>query len=216
MEEVAELDVWDVAGRLARALGTADVEGLHALCDAEFWDRAGAEELSSLARDAAGVTLLGALGRRSLLQVETPAAEVARYVVEQQWTERAGALLVEDERLFTLVDRTEVEAAGDADRLARLATKLAAQDVAAAYVAALTSGDAAGFWSHRFDAAHGAEVRPRLAAVTAAELIGSVGPRTLVRVWYADGDETVELLWRPHGDTWLIEGARTFRRPRPA
>jgi hypothetical protein len=126
---------------------------------------------------------------------------------------------VEDERLFTLADRAAIETSGDTERLERMATKLAAQDAAVAYAAALRAGDpvaVSALWSSRFADAHGAEVLPRVASVAGAELIGSVGPRTLVRVWYTGSDETVELLWRPHGDRWLVEGARTFRRPEQA
>ena len=56
---------------------------------------------------------------------------------------RRGRPLVEDERLFTLIDRAALEAAGDTGRLARLATKLAAQDAALGYVDALNTRDAA-------------------------------------------------------------------------
>jgi hypothetical protein len=51
--------------------------------------------------------------------------------------------------------------------------------------------------------------------VRRAELIGSVGPRTLVWLAMADGERTVELLWRRHDDRLLIAGARTFT-PGPA
>ena len=65
-------------------------------------------------------------------------------------------------------------------------------------------------WSS-FDAArHGQEVRPRIAAVRRVELIGSVGPRTLVWLVTEDGEQTVELMWRSHDGRLQIEGARTF------
>ena len=218
MEEVAELGVWDAAGRMAAALGSGDLATLRALSAGEFWDRAGREELSGVARHAVAAGLLGALGRRTLLDAETRGAEYPRYVIEQQWTAIEREPVVEDQRLFTLADRAEIEASGDADRIERMGTKLAAQDAARAYAAALARRDSAGataLWSSRFAEAHGADVLPRLRTVSDAALVAAVGPRTLVRVWYANaGDETAELLWRPSSDGALrIEGARTFRRP---
>src|SRR5262249_4850077 len=128
--------------------------------------------------------------------------------------------VVEDERLFTLVDRGAIEAAGDEERLARMATKLAAQDAALAYVAALADRDttaAATMWSPAFEAAHGDEVRARIPLVVHAALLGSVGPRTLVRCRFTDDvDETDELLWRQSDGRWLVHGARSFRPPDPA
>src|SRR2546423_4633166 len=37
MEEVAELGVWEAAGRMADALERGALEGLRALCDPGFW-----------------------------------------------------------------------------------------------------------------------------------------------------------------------------------
>ena len=102
-----------------------------------------------------------------MLHATTPGAAYPAYVVEQQWTPAAGRPLVEDERLFTLIDRAALEAAGDTDRLARLATKLAAQDAALGYVDALNAHDAAAvmaLWTPDFAAAarrcHAAHRRP--------------------------------------------------------
>jgi hypothetical protein len=218
MEEVAELGVWDAAGRMAAALADHDIDAVRSLAAAEFWDRAGREELVDVAAHATAVTLLGALGRRTLVDVTTPGAESDRYVIEQQWTPGGDSPVVEDERLFTLADRAAIEASGDADRIERMSTKLAAQDAARAYAAALARRDVAeatALWSPAFAETHGAQVLPRIGRVADAALIAAVGPRTLVRVRYDDGaDETAELLWRPVEDAGLrIGGARTFRRP---
>jgi hypothetical protein len=218
MEEVAELGVWDAAGRMAAALGDRDLDRLRQLCVDEFWERTGRDELSDVAGHAVAVALLGALGRRTLLDAETPGAENERYVIEQQWTGSSVAPVVEDQRLFTLADRAAIEASGDTERIERMATKLAAQEAATVYAAALARRDvpaATALWSAAFAGSYGEEVLPRMRTVTDAALIAAVGPRTLVRVWYEDAaDETAELLWRPDdGDGLRIRGARTFRRP---
>jgi hypothetical protein len=55
------------------------------------------------------------------------------------------------------------------------------------------------------------ELRPLLARTERAELIGTVATRTLLHLHLADGDtRVVELLWRDHDGTWLIEDARVF------
>ncbi len=55
------------------------------------------------------------------------------------------------------------------------------------------------------------ELRPLLARTARAELIGTVATRTLLHLHLADGDtRVVELLWRDHDGTWLIEDARVF------
>jgi hypothetical protein len=218
MEEVAELGVWDAAGRMAAALGNRDLGRLRGLSADEFWERAGHEELTDVAEHAVAVTVLGALGRRTLLDADTPGAEHEHYVIEQQWAGGPESPMVEDQRLFTLADRASIEASGDAERIERMAAKLAAQDAARVYAAALARRDVAAataLWSQVFADSYGAEVLPRMRAVADAALIAAVGPRTLVRVWYEDApDETVELLWRPDEDGGLrIRGARTFRRP---
>jgi hypothetical protein len=218
MEEVAELGVWDAAGRMAAALGNRDLDLLRELSAEEFWERAGHEELSDVAGHAVAVTLLGALGRRTLLDAETPGAGDDRYVIEQQWAGGPESPIVEDQRLFTLADRAAIEASGDAERIDRMATKLAAQDAATVYAAALARRDvpaATALWSAAFAGSYGEQVLPRMQTVTDAALIAAVGPRTLVRVWYEDAaDETAELLWRPDEEGGLrIRGARTFRRP---
>ncbi|HEY0387872.1 MAG TPA: hypothetical protein VGC71_05500 [Gaiellales bacterium] len=209
--------VWDCALRVRDLLLAHAAQELRALCDPGFWDRSGETELGTLAAHATAVEMLGVLGHRSLLLAETPGAPEPRYAVEQQWTTGdAGNLAVEDERLFTLADRSAAEASGDAERLARLGTKLAAQDAAARYAELLQAGDAAGaaaMWTDAFREAHGAHVVPRIGSVRAARLIAGVGPRTLVRCWFDEGEETVELLWRETDRGRLIHGARTFRPP---
>jgi hypothetical protein len=207
-----EARVWERALRMRELLLAHDPAGLRELCDEGFWERVGESELVELARDAASAEMLGVLGRRSLLLVETPGGEVLRCAVEQQWA--GQAYLVEDQRLFSLVDRAEVEAAGDLERLARLRTKLEAQDAGARYAALLASHDVDGvsaMWTESFRDAHGDEVRPRIAAVGSAELIAGVGPRTLVRCRFDHGEETVEVLWQETESGWLVHGARTFR-----
>ena len=80
-------------------------------------------------------------------------------------------------------------------------------------MAALTGHDpaaATAMWSAAYDEGHGQEVRPQISTVRRAELIGSVGPRTLVWLAMDDGEATVELLWRRRDGRLLIEGARTF------
>jgi hypothetical protein len=150
-----------------------------------------------------------------MLHATTPGAAYPAYVVEQQWTPAAVRPLVEDERLFTLIDRAALEAAGDTGRLARLATKLAAQDAARGYVDALNAHDAAAvmaLWTPDFAAA-GVGATPRIEGLRSAALIGSVGPRTLVLCRFDDHDETQELLWRPLDGRILVQGQRSFRPP---
>lgn len=206
--------MWERALRMRQLLLAHDAGGLRELCDEAFWERVGDAELVPLAREVAAAELLGVLGRRSLMLVETPGGADARYAVEQQWA--GDRYLVEDQRLFTLVERAEVEASGDSERLARLRTKLAAQDAAARYAGLLAAGDADGaaaMWTPGFREAHGDEVLPRIPSVRSAELIGGVGPRTLIRCRFDEGEETVEVLWVETEDGWLVQGARTFRPP---
>jgi hypothetical protein len=55
------------------------------------------------------------------------------------------------------------------------------------------------------------ELRPLFARTERTELIGTVANRTLFHLHLADGDtRVVELLWRDHDGTWLIEDARVF------
>ncbi|MDX6550564.1 MAG: hypothetical protein QOJ31_1248 [Gaiellales bacterium] len=205
--------VWARALELKDALLTRDRKGVEGLCDPAFWQRAGREELLGLVPHIASATALGVLGRRSLIRLTTPGMRQPEPVLEQLWAHVGGALLVEDERLFALADRAQVESSSDPERLARLRTKLECQDAARLYAAALVAHDvttATAMWSDAYAAGHGDEVRPQLLTVRRAELIGSVGPRTLVWLMMDDGEHTVELLWREYGHRWLIEGARTF------
>lgn len=205
--------VWARALELRDALLTRDADRVEALCDPGFWQRAGREELLGLVPHVALATALGMLARRSLIRLTAPGARHPEPVLEQLWARVGGALLVEDERLFSLADRAQVEGSGDQDRLQRLRTKLECQDAARAYADALAGHDviaATAMWSAAYAAGHGDEVRPQIPTVRRAELIGSVGPRTLVWLEMDDGEHTVELLWREHDQRWLIEGARTF------
>jgi hypothetical protein len=205
--------VWMRALELRDALLAGDAAAIEAMSDSEFWRRAGRDELLALIPHVTSATALGVLGRRSLLLLTAPGARHPKASLEQLWALVDDRLLLEDERLFTLVDRAEVEASGDLQRLESLRTKLEAQDAALAYAAALAGHDVAAvaaMWSPGYAAGHGREVRPQIAAVRRAELIGSVGPRTLVWLVMEGGEQTVELLWRRHDGRLLIEGARTF------
>jgi hypothetical protein len=214
VQGVDDRTLWAGAEAVCDALVAHDIDALRALTTEELWGRAAAEELAPLAEHAVAARPLGLLGRHTLLHTTTPGAAYPAYVVEQQWT-RAGHPLVEDERLFTLIDRRALEAAGDTGRLARLATKLAAQDAALGYVDALNARDAAAvmaLWAPDF-AAGRAGAAPRIDGLRSAELIGSVGPRTLVLCRFDDHDETQELLWRPLDGRILVQGQRSFRPP---
>jgi hypothetical protein len=210
--------VWARALELRDALLAGDAAAVEAMSASEFWERAGRDELLGLIGHVTSAAALGVLARRSMLQLKAPGARHPEPVLEQLWAPEGDRLLLEDQRLFTLVDRAEVEAAGDEQRLERLRTKLEAQDAGLAYVAALSGRDveaATAMWSPGYAESHGQAVRPQISTVRRAKLIGSVGPRTLVWLAMADGERTVELLWRRHDDRLLIAGARTFT-PGPA
>jgi hypothetical protein len=213
VQGVDDRTLWAGAEAVCDALVAHDMEVLRALTTGELWARAAAEELAPLAEHAVAARRLGLLGRHTMLHAITPDAAHPAYVVEQQWTPTAGRPLVEDERLFTLIDRAAL--GGDTDRLARLATKLAAQDAALRYVDALNAHDAdavKALWTPDF-AAGRAGATPRIEGLRSAELIGGVGPRTLVLCRYDDHDETQELLWRPLDGRILVQGQRSFRPP---
>jgi len=214
VQGVEDRTLWAAAEAVCDALVAHDMDTLRALTAEELWLRAAAEELAPLAEHAVAARPLGLLGRHTMLHATTPGAAYPAYVVEQQWTP-AERPLVGDERLFTLIDRAALEAAGDTGRLARLATKLAAQDAALGYVEALNAHDPAAvmaLWTPDF-AARRAGARPRIEGLRSAELIGSVGPRTLVLCRFDDHDETQELLWRPLDGRILVQGQRSFRPP---
>ena len=214
VQGVEDRTLWAAAEAVCDALVAHDMDALRALTAEELWLRAAAEELAPLAEHAVAARPLGLLGRHTMLHATTPGAAYPAYVVEQQWTP-AERPLVGDERLFTLIDRAALEAAGDTGRLARLATKLAAQDAALGYVEALNAHDPAAvmaLWTPDF-AVRRAGARPRIEGLRSAELIGSVGPRTLVLCRFDDHDETQELLWRPLDGRILVQGQRSFRPP---
>ena len=215
VQDVDDRALWAGAGAVCAALLAHDMDALRSLTAEELWERAAAEELAPLAEHAVAAHPLGLLGRHTMLHATTPGAAYPAYVVEQQWTSAAWPSSVEDERLFTLIDRAALEAAGDTDRLARLATKLAAQDAALGYVDALNAHDAAAvmaLWAPDF-AAGRVGAAPRVDGLRSAELIGSVGPRTLVLCRFDNHDETQELLWRPLDGRILVQGERSFRPP---
>jgi len=214
VQGVEDRTLWAAAEAVCDALVAHDMDALRALTTEELWLRAAAEELAPLAEHAVAARPLGLLGRHTMLHATTPGAAYPAYVVEQQWMP-AERPLVGDERLFTLIDRAALEAAGDTVRLARLATKLAAQDAALGYVEALNAHDPAAvraLWTPDF-ASGRAGARPRIEGLRSAELIGSVGPRTLVLCRFDDHDETQELLWRPLDGRILVQGQRSFRPP---
>ena len=202
------------ATALVEALSAGDAERIRALAAPEFWERAGESDYAERLPVNGTVELLGTLGDRSLLLVTpSPGSDGRRYALEQAWSADSPPRVV-DERLFTLVDAARVRAEGDAERLAQLATKLAAQDAAEALAVALADNDIEAVRAmvepeHVEIAGREAE---RAAGATRAELVGSVGPRTLVRVWSGDTDVTLEYLWRPHGDRLQIAFVREFSR----
>jgi len=210
---VDQAAVWARALELSDALLAADAGAVAALSEPGFWERAGRDELLDLVGNVASARALGVLGRRSLILLTAPGSRHPESTLEQLWARVGDRLLLEDERVFALADRAEVEASGDAERLERLRTKLECQDAAGAYATALVShdvADATAMWSPGYASGHGELLRSQIPAVLAAELIGSVGPRTLIRLVMDDGEHTIELLWRRHDGRWLIEGARTF------
>jgi hypothetical protein len=91
--------------------------------------------------------------------------------------------------------------------------KLAVQRTARALEAAVNAhaeDAAAGSISPEF-ADRDSELRPLLARADRAELIGTVANRTLLHLHLTDGDtRVIELLWRDHDGTWLVEDARVF------
>src|SRR4029079_2913570 len=69
------------------------------------------EEFRELLADVATVRVLGVRGRRSLIRL------LPTSVIEGQWIDRGGELLLEDQREFTLLDRTGLD--GDPERQGR-------------------------------------------------------------------------------------------------
>ena len=185
---------------LAAAIGAGDGARIEALSDPDFWARDGREDAVRLGALGGPVVLLGVLGRRTLLRV-------AGDVFEQLWTD-AEPPLVEDQRRFTLVSRDQVESIGDPERIELLQTKLDSQDAATRLVDALRSGDEAAA-----AVLLGGGPVAGVPGIRDAELIGSVGPRTLVRLVGDDGEQTVEFLWRRGEDGLQVAGARAFGRP---
>lgn len=215
MNTALENHTWARAERLREALQAGDEAALEGLCTADFWERSGRSELLGLAPHVKGGTTLGALGRRSLIALHTVGHRWPAPVLEQLWCEGGGGeLLLDDQRVFTLMTRAQVEALGDPEELARLQTKIASQDAAEAYVIALSDHDevaARAAWSPSFAERFELDLHSGLEKLLSAELIGSVGPRTLVRAWFEDGEQTIELLWRRREARLMIEGARVFR-----
>jgi hypothetical protein len=203
----------DRATELAVAVAARDLASVRVLTDPDHWERSAAEDYEQVLPHVRHVEILGALFRRSLMLIEAPGWEVSRIVFEHLWDQREPPLLA-DQRLFTLVDRAEIERAGYADKLARLRTKLEAQDAAAQLVDALSAHDAAAA-AEAFDQTLARwdehDARLPIESIRTAELLGSVGPRTLVRI-QGESDQTIEYLWRRAGDGMLVAGARVFER----
>jgi hypothetical protein len=91
--------------------------------------------------------------------------------------------------------------------------KLQVQRRAAALAAAVSSGDEPGWSACRSAefAQRDGELPPLFGRTERAELIGTVATRTLVHLHLAGGDtRVVELLWRDHDGTWLVDDARVF------
>jgi len=206
MDPELELRIAQRAAQLAGIYQTGDAAAAEPLCDPVFWERAGREELPELLADVATARVLGVLGRRSLIRL------LPTSVVEGQWIDRGGELLLEDQREFTLLDRTGLD--GDPERLQRMRTKRRSEDAAMRYVSALQERDevaAGAFFEPGFARSGDIDLLERLPFLTVAELIGSVGPRTLVRVELEGGEQTIEYLWRDHDGVLAIVGARVFR-----
>jgi hypothetical protein len=211
-----ENQTWARAEQLRERLQANDADGIEALCTDDFWERSGKSDLLGVAPYVKDATTLGALGRRSLISLHAIGHRWPAPVVEQLWTDVGGELLLDDHRVFTLMTRAQVEALGDPEELARLQTKISSQDAAEAYVVALNDRDqraAGAAWSQSFADRFDLDLNSRIEKLVSAELIGSVGPRTLVRCWFDDGEQTIELLWRRRDARLLIEGARVFRLP---
>jgi hypothetical protein len=211
-----ENQTWARAEQLRERLLAGDADGIEALCTGDFWERSGRSDLLGVAPCVETATTLGALGRRSLISLHTVGHRWPAPVLEQLWVDIDGELLLEDHRVFTLMTRAQVEALGDPEELARVQTKIQSQDAAEAYVIALNDRDeraAQAAWSQSFADRFDLDLHNPLEKLVSAELIGSVGPRTLVRAWFKDGEQTIELLWRRRDARLLIEGARVFRVP---
>jgi hypothetical protein len=191
------MGVEDRAERLRRALLDGDIEAVRSLCTPDHWARSAAQVYEDLAGHVVRAETLGILGRRSLLQVQATGWRHGSGVFELLWHDGEPALV------------------DDPEETERLATKLAAQDAAQRLVDRLVAHDEEGVEA-LFDPASLERARPALqigvAAVRRAELVGSVGPRTLVRV-VGPGDQTIEYLWRASGDDLRIAGARVFGSP---
>jgi len=214
VDEGTRHDIETRAAELAAAVATRDLPAIRALCEPGHWERSAAEEYGRLLPQAGRVETLGTLLRRSLMLIETPGWDFPRVVFEHLWDARNLPLL-EDQRMFTLVDRAEIERSGDPERLARMRTKLEAQDAAAGLVRALTAHDeaaAAALFDRDLARWDDHSAHTPIAGIRRAELIGSVGPRTLVRVWGGASEHTIEYLWRRAGDGMLVAGARVFER----
>ncbi len=196
------------SAELAAAARGGDLDAVQRLAGAGFWERAGREDWTELLAETQGAIELGVLGRRSLLRL------LPGSVVEVLWADREGVLLVDDQRLFTLLDRAGLLASGDDERIARTQTKLRSEDAAYRYLDALLARDeiaAGAFYEPAFAARADLDLHERLPFLRSAELLGSVGPRTLVRVELEGGEQTIEYLWREHDGALAIVGARVFR-----
>jgi hypothetical protein len=196
------------SAELATAARSGDLDAVQRLSDPIFWDRAGREDWTELLAVTQGAVELGVLGRRGLLQLPPGS------VIETLWADRQGVLLLDDQRQFTLLDRAGLLASGDEERIDRMSTKLRAEDAALRYVDALLARDevaAGAFYEPAFAVRADLDLHERLPFLRSAELIGSVGPRTLVRVELEGGEQTIEYLWREHDGALAIVGARVFR-----
>ena len=167
----------------------------------------GREELPELLADVATARVLGVLGRRSLIRL------LPTSVVEGQWIDRGGELLLEDQREFTLLDRTGLDRRprAAASACGRSAGRRTPRCATCRRCRSATRSRPARFFEPGFARAGDIDLLERLPFLTVAELIGSVGPRTLVRVELEGGEQTIEYLWRDHDGVLAIVGARVFR-----
>jgi hypothetical protein len=94
-----------------------------------------------------------------------------------------------------------------------VSVKLAVQRTARGLEAAVNAhaADPTAEWLSPDFAQRDDELRPLLAQTQRTELIGTVANRTLLHLHLSGGDtRVVELLWRDHDGSWLVEDARVF------
>src|SRR5947208_8470313 len=102
MEDAAKAGIGQRAGELARAIESRDLDAVRRLCTPEHWERSGGDEYRELLPEVERVELLGVLGRRDLIRLETPGGRYERSVFEHLWHDGTPPL-VDDQRQFTVI-----------------------------------------------------------------------------------------------------------------